>query len=113
MNNTQELLTEMVQDLANELSNGFDEDRLTWEDEPMTPADYIAESLDITYHVSGNGDFKGGEIAVTIGGPNIYVNITERRVEGYWGGDMVSRPFVDTVGLWDTMSEIYEMTRFF
>lgn len=111
MSNTADHLHDMVKSIANELSNGFDEDRLNWDDEPMTASDYIAEALDLTYHVGADGSFKGGEIAVTIGGPNIYVDVSNRVVEGYWGGNKASWSFTDSVGLWDEMEEFYEMTR--
>jgi len=39
--------------------------------------------LDIEYTIYGNGELKDFELAVTIGGPNIF--ITSDTVEGYWG----------------------------
>lgn len=48
---------------------------------------YFADALDIEYTISGNMDFLGARIAVTLGGPNIYVNTRTGYVEGYWGTD--------------------------
>ena len=48
---------------------------------------YFADALDIEYTISGSMDFLGARIAVTLGGPNIYVNTRTGYVEGYWGTD--------------------------
>lgn len=48
---------------------------------------YFADALDIEYTISGNMDFLGARIAVTLGGPNIYINTRTGYVEGYWGTD--------------------------
>ena len=48
---------------------------------------YFDDALDIEYTISGNMDFLGARIAVTLGGPNIYINTRTGYVEGYWGTD--------------------------
>jgi len=48
---------------------------------------YFFDALDIEYTISGNGDFLGVRIAVTLGGPNVYVDSRRGEVEGYWGTD--------------------------
>lgn len=48
---------------------------------------YFDDVLDIEYTISGNGDFLGCRLAVTLGGPNVYVNTREGEVQGYWGSD--------------------------
>lgn len=50
--------------------------------------DYIDDhALDIEYTISSNMDFLGAEIAVALGGPNVYINTRDKRVEAYWGGE--------------------------
>lgn len=110
MSDTKTALYEMVRDTAEEITNGF-EGELNDDGDPQNAYDYISEAMDITYHVGSDGNFKGGEFAVSIGGPNIYVNVTGRYVVGYWGSDKFEWSFDDSPGLYDAMEEFYEMTR--
>lgn len=48
---------------------------------------YFADALDIEYTISSRGEFLGARIAVTLGGPNVYVDSRRGEVEGYWGSD--------------------------
>ena len=48
---------------------------------------YFNDVLDIEYTISSRGDFLGARIAVTLGGPNIYIDTREGEVKGYWGTD--------------------------
>lgn len=43
--------------------------------------------LDAEYTVTSNGDVKEVKIAITLGGPSIWVNCLSGTVEGSWGGD--------------------------
>ena len=50
--------------------------------------DYIDNNaLDIEYTISSNMDFLGAEIAIALGGPSVYINTRDNRLEAYWGGD--------------------------
>lgn len=107
---TKDMLLENVRSIAEEISNGFPE-YTNHDDEQMSAMDYIAEALDVTYYIGANGEFRGGEIAVTIGGPNVYVNVGKRLVEGYWGGEQAVASYRDDVGLYEAMEELYEITK--
>lgn len=48
---------------------------------------YFDDILDIEYFVGGEGDLRGVEIALTLGGPNIFVNTKTKEVKGYWGNN--------------------------
>lgn len=48
---------------------------------------YFDDVLDIEYSISGRGDFLGCRLAVTLGGPNVFVDTKRGEVEGYWGSD--------------------------
>jgi hypothetical protein len=47
--------------------------------------DYFSDCLDIEYHISSNGEFRGVEVCVACGGPHIC--IVEDSVWGVWGSD--------------------------
>lgn len=50
--------------------------------------DYFRDSiLDIEYTISGDFDYRGVRVMITCGGPNIYINTNNKRVELYWWGD--------------------------
>lgn len=46
---------------------------------------YFDDILDIEYFIGGNKDFRGVELTLTYGGPNIFVNTKTKEVKGYWG----------------------------
>jgi len=56
------------------------------ENEERTANDILEEALDINITKNINGHYIGAEIAVTLGGPNAYINTRTQCVEAYWGG---------------------------
>lgn len=46
---------------------------------------YFEDVLDIEYRVDASGEYKGVIIAITLGGPNIYLDTCEGELRGYWG----------------------------
>lgn len=48
---------------------------------------YFVDALDVEYTISSNGDFLGARIAVTLGGPNVWIDTREGFVKGAWGSD--------------------------
>ena len=46
--------------------------------------DYFENALDIDYIVNSNKEYKACRIMIAFGGPNIYVNTWEKKVELYW-----------------------------
>ena len=87
-------LESMVDSIRDELNRLYEADYTEEEREEMEENgeaydlySYFADALDIEYTISGNMDFLGARIAVTLGGPNIYVNTRTGYVEGYWGRD--------------------------
>ena len=52
--------------------------------EPVSMYDYFENALDIDYIVSSSKEYKACRIMIAFGGPNIYVNTWERKVELYW-----------------------------
>lgn len=47
--------------------------------------DYITDSYNVEYTKTLQGDFRGCRFAIALGGPNIYIDTRENRLEGYWG----------------------------
>lgn len=48
--------------------------------------DYFENNVyDIEYTISGDFDYRGARVMVACGGPNIFVNTNNKRVELYWG----------------------------
>lgn len=50
----------------------------------VTLYDYFENALDIDYITNSNKEYKACRIMVAYGGPNIYINTWERKVELYW-----------------------------
>lgn len=76
--------------------------------------DYIDDNaLDIEYTISSNMDFLGAEIAVALGGPSVYINTRDKRVEAYWGGEQGSYPLDSDLcyELDELFEEMYQSAR--
>ena len=87
-------LKNMVTSIRDDLNrlydaNYTDEEREEMEEngEACDLYSYFFDALDIEYTIGANGDFRGARIAVTLGGPNIYVDTRRGCVEGFWGSD--------------------------
>ena len=50
------------------------------------------EYLEMTFFMSGAGEYRGAEILMTFGGPTIWIDTRKRTVEGRWGSKEVSVP---------------------
>lgn len=48
--------------------------------------DYFEDHIyDIEYTIGGDFDYRGVRVMIAFGGPNIYINTNNKRVELYWG----------------------------
>ena len=92
----EEQLRRMVKDIANDITSG-EGDAAKW----------MEDTYDIRYLVDREKRYMGAEIMVAGGGPTIWVNTYTKEVEGYWGGDKVTEPFIDEIGLDDYCEEMY------
>lgn len=68
---------------------------------------YITDSYDVEYTKTLQGDFRGCCLAIAFGGPNIYINTQENRLEGYWGGTKFYKEF-DSFEICDEIDDIVE-----
>jgi hypothetical protein len=107
--NTQdnEMLLKHVQSIADTLSNGFNDDDLNSDDEPMSAYDYLTDSLDINWILNNDKSYRGARVLVAFGGPNIWVDTERGIVEGNWWGEYAKARFDDNIGLDDALNDIY------
>ena len=59
--------------------------------------DPLEDPLDILFFVNARKDYRGCEIALALGGPNVYLNTRNREVEVYWGGKKAVADVLSTV----------------
>ena len=66
--------------------------------------DYFENALDVDYIVNSSKEYKACRIMVACGGPNIYINTWERKVELYWwlesGSFYISSDACDAIDEW-------------
>ena len=93
----EEQLRRMCKDIAEDISNG----------DGTSASEFMDSTYDIRYIVDREKRYLGAELMVAGGGPNIWVNLDTKYVEGYWGGDKVLEPFIDNLGLDDYCEEMY------
>lgn len=75
---------------------------------PISGFDYLRDALDIEYIIGSDGGYRGARVLVTFGGPNIWIDTQNNRVEGHWWSDSASVGFVDNIGLDDALCELWE-----
>ena len=103
-----EQLRRMCKNIANGISNPemiIDEE--TGEERQESAGDWMEGTYDIRYYVDREKRYLGAEILVAGGGPTIWVNTYTQQVEGYWGGDRVTAPFIDELDLDGYCEEMY------
>ena len=104
----EEQLRRMCKSIADSITNPEDiTDEETGEKREETAHDWMEDVYDIRYYVDSRKEYLGAEIMVAGGGPTIWVNTYTKYVEGYWGGDKVTEPFIDNLGLDDFCEEMY------
>jgi len=99
--------TNFVQHIADTLTNGFDDNDLNVDGEPMTAFDYLQDALDIEYIVNSKGEYLGARVMVAFGGPNIWINTRTNTVEGHWWADSCRATFKDNIGLDEALEELW------
>ena len=95
----EEQLRRMCKSIANQISDGD-----KWE---KTAHEWMERVYDIRYIVDREKRYYSAELMVAGGGPTIWVSLNEMEVQGYWGGDRVTVPFTDNLGLDDYCEEMY------
>ena len=76
-----------------------------------TPLEDVHEWMEGVYDIEWithqDHSYKAARLLVAGGGPNIWVNLQDMNVEGYWGSDRVIEPFIDEIGLDDYLEELH------
>ena len=92
----QEQLRRMCKNIAEDITAGK-EDAHKW----------MEGVYDIEWITHQDHSYKAARLLVAGGGPNIWVNVQDMNVEGYWGSDRVIEPFIDNLGLDDYCEELH------
>ena len=100
----EEQLRRMCKDIAQEITDGLKIDDTSG---TGTVTEWMEGVYDIRYIVDREKRYLGAELLVAGGGPTVWVNLDTKYVEGYWGGDQVTEPFTDNLGLDDYCEEMY------
>ena len=96
-------LLRMCKNIAEEITKGTREIP-----EGESPAsEYMENVYDIEWITHRDKSYKAARLLVAGGGPNIWVNLQDMTVDGYWGGDKCSWGFVDNIGLEDYCEDLY------
>lgn len=79
--------------------------------EPLSAYDYLESALDIIYMVSGDGTYRGAEVLMGFGGPNVRIDTRAEVVRVTWYSAPVERrmPADMMRELDDALSELWEM----
>ena len=106
-----EQLRRMCKDIADGITNPVtsnDEQEDGSVEQHGGASEWMEDVYDIRYIVDRDKRYMGAELMVAGGGPTIWVNLYTNEVEGYWGGDRVTAPFIDNLGLDDYCEEMYD-----
>ena len=82
-------------------------DEETGEKRTETAGDWMEGVYDIRYIVDREKRYYSAELMVAGGGPTIWVNLNTKEVEGYWGSDRITEPFIDNLDLDGYCEEMY------
>ena len=103
----EEQLRRMCKTIAEEITEGKTQEYIREPEIELTAEKFMDHVYDIRYIVDREKRYLGAELMVAGGGPTIWVNLDTKYVEGYWGGDKVTEPFTDNLGLDDYCEEMY------
>ena len=103
----EEQLRRMCKDIADSISCPGEGDRTY----PTTAYDWMEGVYDIEWITYQDGRYKAARLLVAGGGPNIWVNLQDMTVDGYWGGDKCSWGFMDNIGLDEYLEELHASSK--
>ena len=104
----EEQLRRMCKNIADSITSPeMREDGDTGEKYRETAHEWMEGVYDIRYIVDREKRYYSAELLVAGGGPTIWVNLNTKEVEGYWGSDRITEPFIDNLGLDDYLEDMY------
>ena len=105
-----EQLRRMCKNIADEITNPVtsnDEQEDGSVEQHGGASEWMEGVYDIRYIVDREKRYYSAELLVAGGGPTIWVSLYEKEVQGYWGSDRVTVPFIDNLGLDEYCEEMY------
>ena len=69
--------------------------------------EFMRHVYDIEWITHQDHSYKSARLLVAGGGPNIWVNLMDNTVDGYWGNDRVQWPFCDEIGLDNYLEDLH------
>ena len=105
-----EQLRRMCKNIADEITNPVtsnDEQEDGSVEQRGGASEWMEGVYDIRYIVDREKRYYSAELLVAGGGPTIWVSLYEKEVQGYWGSDRVTVPFIDNLGLDEYCEEMY------
>ena len=104
----EEQLRRMCKNIADDISNP----KISKDDggeaiELQTAHEWMEGIYDIEWITFRDHSYKAARLLVAGGGPNIWVNLQDMNVEGYWASDRVIEPFIDNLGLDEYLEELH------
>lgn len=118
MSNTQQtkqtikkVKSETCKEKLNRMVDSYAED-LSSENSNQTGYSFlIKHGYSTRYIVDSDLNYRGAEILVAGGGPNIWVCTETNTVEGYWGFDKVTCGYVDNIKIDEACEEEYNLKK--
>ena len=107
----EEQLRRMCKHIAEEITEGKTERLSDYESKCeviLEAGRFMEDVYDIEWITHQDHSYKGARLLVAGGGPNIWVNLVDGTVDGYWGFDKVKHGFVDNIGLDDYLEELHD-----
>lgn len=109
-NNAATYAASVAQGIRDDASDGFpfgavDDDHYAVNKMPgeaLDAFDYLETVLEVSYIVNSEGEYRGAEVLVTVGGPNAWIDTRSKTLEVSWGTDRASESlpesFCDALG---------------
>ena len=98
-------LEDMVKHIANQVNSGGYDNEVGGE---CSAFDFLCDALDFRWIVQNDLEFIGARVLVAFGGPNIWIDTTTQKVEGYWWGNYAEASYdKDPMGLNDALEDLY------
>lgn len=83
------------------------------ENTPEDIFEYLEDALEIEYTMNSAGEYRGARVAITLGGPNAWIDTRAGELVVYWGSDTAREwlpgSFIEQLD--NTLEEYFEMAK--
>ena len=97
----------MCKNIAQDITDAKQQDYVDQPRKEITASEWMEGVYYIEWITYRDKSYKAARLLVAGGGPNIWVNLQDMTVDGYWGGDKVLEPFIDNLDLDYYCEEMY------